>query len=132
MGIKKNIKDLPSFNKTESLFNTSDRTLDVKTKVTSMSKSFKNLNINSNINSLPLSISNFFLVPSNINLVNFNYLCNDSNYEMLEENYENIKNFKFIYYLFYQNLNFSSLNFLPVSSYTTVLDAFRADFDENN
>jgi hypothetical protein len=51
---------------------------------------------------------------------------------MLEENYENIKNFKFIYYLSYQNLNINSLNFLPASSYTTILDAFRADFDENN
>merc|ERR1712054_695672 len=46
--------------------------------------------------------------------------------------YENIKSFKHIYYNSRQHLVSKALNFLSPVSYSSVLDSFRADFDEND
>jgi hypothetical protein len=55
-----------------------------------------------------------------------------SSTDNLEESYENIKNLKLLNFLNFKNTTFSSLNTSLPFSYTTVLDSFRADFEENN
>jgi hypothetical protein len=52
--------------------------------------------------------------------------------ESFDDSYENIKNYKHVYHRLNQNLVNNSLNFLPPVSYSSVLDSFRADFDEND
>jgi hypothetical protein len=66
------------------------------------------------------------------NYLNFYYYNNDLNLESLEENYENIKNFKYIYIKNYKNLLLNSNNFLSPIPYSTILDSFRANSEENN
>jgi hypothetical protein len=79
----------------------------------------------SSIQSLDLSIN-----PFETNILNFNYYNNDLNLDSLDNNYESIKNFKYLYYFNDKNTYLNNINsFLPVS-YATVLDYFRADFDE--
>jgi hypothetical protein len=93
---------------------------------------YKFLNKDNNKNPLPLYSDDYFMNPLNTNFLNFYYYNNDSNYESLEDSYENLKNFKFLYLKNYQNLVINSNNsFLP-KPYTSVLDAFRADFDQND
>lgn len=76
--------------------------------------------------------TDFFSNPAHFNLLNFNYYNNDFLVENLEDSYENIKSFKHIYYNSRQHLVSKALNFLPPVSYSSVLDSFRADFNENN
>jgi hypothetical protein len=81
---------------------------------------------------MPIYSEDYYGDPSTINLLNFIYFNSDTSYELLEDNYENIKNFKHIYFDNYQNTLFNSLNFLTPVSYVLPLDSFRADYDENN
>jgi hypothetical protein len=93
---------------------------------------YKLLNNNIKNNLVPLYSEDFFINPLSTNFLNFYYYNNDSNYESLEDSYENLKNFKFLYLKNYQNLIVNSNNsFLP-RSYTSILDSFRADFDQND
>jgi hypothetical protein len=73
-----------------------------------------------------------FLNPSKTNLQNFNYFSNESSFDNLEDSYENIKNFEFLYFKLNRNVTLPSLNFIAPTSFSQVLDAFRPDFDENN
>jgi hypothetical protein len=82
--------------------------------------------------SLPVQGTDFFTNPHTINILNFNYYNNDANLDSLDNNYENIKNFKYLYSFNNKNAQVQSLpSFTPVS-YATVLDYFRADFDEHS
>jgi hypothetical protein len=68
-----------------------------------------------NFNNKPLITiftEDYFVNPTETNLLNFYYYNNDLNLESLEENYENIKNFKYIYIKNYKNLLLNSNNFL--------------------
>jgi hypothetical protein len=73
-----------------------------------------------------------FLNPSKTNLQNFNYFSNESSFDNLDDNYENIKNFELLHFKLNRNVIFPSLNFATPTSFSQVLDAFRPDFDENN
>lgn len=84
------------------------------------------------LNPLMVYTSDFFSNPKYSNLLNFNYYNNDSLLESIDDSYENIKNYKYIYHKLNQNLVNNSLSFLPPISYSSVLDSFRADFDEND
>jgi hypothetical protein len=84
------------------------------------------------LNPLMVYTSDFFTNPKYSNLLNFNYYNNDSLLESIDDSYENIKNYKYIYHKLNQNLVSTSLSFLPPVSYSSVLDSFRADFDEND
>jgi hypothetical protein len=66
------------------------------------------------------------------NLHFLNYYNNDSLFDTLENNYENSKHFKSLYFNNYQNVSINTLDFNIPVSYTAVLDSFRADFDENS
>jgi hypothetical protein len=81
---------------------------------------------------LSISTPNFFITPSNSSLLSFNFFNNDSSFELLEDNYENLKNIKLIYYLSHVGISFSNLIPSKPVAYTSILDSFRPDFDENN
>jgi hypothetical protein len=85
-----------------------------------------------NDNFLSIYTEDFFINPLNSNFINFYYYNNDLNYELLEDNYENLKNIKYFYLKNFQNLNIGSNNVFLPKSYTSVLDSFRPDFDEND
>merc|ERR1712070_190322 len=104
------------------------RILDPKLKISSLDKPFLSVSTNRNFYGLPVVINNPFLNISDLNLINLNYYNNDTCYEILDESYENIKNFKFLYSLSYQSFSLNSLNHFSPFSYTTVLDYFRADY----
>jgi hypothetical protein len=84
------------------------------------------------INPLALHTEDFFFNLSTINLLNFNNYNNEILFDGVEDSYENLKNLKYFYYNTYQNLLLNSQNSILPVSYTTVLDSFRADFDEND
>ena len=46
--------------------------------------------------------------------------------------FENLKNFQLLYTSSYQNASLKSYKYLLPTTYTTVLDAFRADYDDYN
>jgi hypothetical protein len=116
----------------QTIFNSKERLLELKNKMSFLYRPFLTGITNSTTSSLSITLVNFFNKPESVNSINFNYYANDINYETLEDNYENIKNFKYLYFLTYQNLNFNTSNFFTPFSYTTVLDSFRANYDENN
>jgi hypothetical protein len=64
--------------------------------------------------------------------MNLNVYNNESLFETAEDNYENLKNIKFLYAMNYQNPSLQSFKYVLPVSYTTVLDAFRANYDEYN
>jgi hypothetical protein len=86
----------------------------------------------SSSNLITVFTEDYFINPSSSNLLNFYYYNNDTNFESLDDNYENIKNFKYFYLKNYQNLTLNLNNYFLPKSYTTILDSFRADFDEND
>lgn len=87
---------------------------------------------NSKPNSLALQASDLFSNPLEVNVINFRSYNNESNLESLDNGYENIKNFKYLYHFNNKSTQFNSSSFFAPVSYTTVLDYFRADFDEHN
>lgn len=82
------------------------------------------------LNTLPIQELDYFLNPSGFNLINFSHYANDSGFESLENSYEGIKNFKYLYYLENKSTYLGNTNSFTPVAYTTVLDYFRADFDE--
>jgi hypothetical protein len=84
------------------------------------------------LNSLYLSGSDYFFNPSGSNLMSFIYYSNDANVESLDNNYENIKNLKHLYHSNNKSTYLSNTSSFKPFSYSTVLDYFRADFDENS
>jgi hypothetical protein len=84
----------------------------------------------SNKNNLPVFSPNLFLVPSSSNILNMSLYNNESLLEVPENSYEGAKNLKFLYLKNYQNVFFNSFKHASPMSYTTVLDAFQANYDE--
>jgi hypothetical protein len=73
-----------------------------------------------------------FLSPSIHNLLNFDYFSNESSFDTLDDNYENIKNIKLLYFKLNKSITLQALNYVTPISFSQVLDSFRPDFDENN
>jgi hypothetical protein len=82
--------------------------------------------------STPLHTEEFFYKPSFFNLLNFSLYNNESSLDTLDDNYENLKNFKNVYTGIYQNLYMNSFKYVSPMTYTAVLDAYRANYDEYN
>jgi hypothetical protein len=101
---------------------------DLKLKLKSISKPF----LKTNLDKLPFVIysEELSITPTNSNLINFNIYNNESLFETVEDSYENLKNFKYIYTLNSQNILLNSFKYIPPTTYTTILDAFRANYDE--
>jgi hypothetical protein len=75
---------------------------------------------------------NFFFKPNLVNLLNFTYFNNVTNFELAEDSYENFKAVRLPYFYSSKFLVNSINNFTPTTSYTTNLNLFRADFDESS
>ena len=133
VNIKKEYLEPVDFNKSQNSYNIVSRSSKDKFKYKSLYKSLSNMNVYANkINPLVFYTEDFFFNLSNINLLNFNNYNNEILFDGVEDSYENLKNLKYFYYNTYQNLLLNSQNSLLPVSYTTVLDSFRADFDEND
>jgi hypothetical protein len=99
-------------------------------KLKSISKPF----LKTSLDKLPFVIysEELSITPTNSNLINFNIYNNEGLFETIEDSYENLKNFKYIYTLNSQNILLNSFKYIPPTTYTTILDAFRANYDEYN
>jgi hypothetical protein len=123
------------YDKIQTLYNLNNRTQEgskFKFKAKIAYRSLSNKLQTLNLHSLPVTSEFYFLNPSRINLLNFNYFNNDTSLETAEESYENLKNLQFLYFSGSKNLILNSFNYVLPSSFTNVLDSFRPDFDENN
>jgi hypothetical protein len=81
---------------------------------------------------LPVYSEELFNKPSILNTKNFISFNNELNLDSLENNYELLKNIKLLYNTSYQNVNLNTTDFLPPIIYSSVINAFRADFDEGS
>jgi hypothetical protein len=99
-----------------------------KLKLKSVSKPFLKMSLTQ----LPFIIYSEELLtsPGSSNLLNFSIYNNEGLFETIEDSYENLKNFKYIYTLNSQNIFLNSFKYISPTTYTTVLDAFRANYDE--
>jgi hypothetical protein len=104
-----------------------------KVKFKSIYKPFLKTNVyNSVNNTLPLHSEDLFYNPSGFNMLNFNIYNNESLFDVSDDSYENLKNFKTLYSQDYQNISLKSYKYVLPTTYTTVLDSFRADYDDYN
>lgn len=131
LNILQNAQDHSYFKKQEELFNLSNRHKKFKSSILTK-PSFKDLTLNSTLNTLPLYSEDTILDPSLLNLSNFFNFSNETTVDSLEDSYENFKYINFIYHLNYQNLTqLNSSSAYPLS-YTHIIDNFRADYEDNS
>jgi heme/copper-type cytochrome/quinol oxidase subunit 2 len=133
MSLKKSALLSTYYDKIQVIYNTNLRTQENSKFKFKFKISYKSLVNNlTKFYSLPIYSEEIVSKPSNINLLNFNYFSNDALVDNLEDSYENIKNFKLLYFFNNKNTILPSTVYLTPTSFTKVLDAFRPDFDENN
>jgi hypothetical protein len=94
MLIKKNLSGGSSFDKIQDFYNNDARKVN-KTRF-KFRNAYKPVGLGVP-NSLMLYTTEYFTNPSFSNLLNFNYYNNDSLVENIDDSYENIKNYKYIY-----------------------------------
>jgi hypothetical protein len=99
-----------------------------KLKLKSVNKPFLKMSFDK----IPFSIYSEELLtsPVGVNLLNFSVYNNEGLFETVEDSYENLKNFKYIYALNSQNVLLNAFKYISPTTYTNVLDAFRANYDE--
>jgi len=133
MSLKKSTLLSTYYDKTQLIYNTNSRTHKDSEFKFRFKVSYRSLVKNlTKFYSIPVYSEETFNKPANINLLNFNYFNNDFSGDNFEDNYENIKNSKLLYFFNNKNALLPSTNYVFPSSFTRVLDAFRPDFDENN
>jgi hypothetical protein len=88
--------------------------------------------IKAGLNSVPFTIysEELLVTPNSLNLLNFNVYNNEGLFDTIDDNYENLKNFKHLYALNSQNILLNSFKYVAPTTYTTILDAFRANYDD--
>jgi hypothetical protein len=94
--------------------------------------SFKDLNIKSTLNSLPIFTEDSVMDPSLLNLANFFNFSNETTVDSFDDSYENLKYINFIYHLNYKNLTSVNASAAYPLSYTQIIDNFRADYEDNS
>jgi hypothetical protein len=82
--------------------------------------------------SLPLYSEDLFSNPTNSNMLNFNIYNNEMLFDSSDDSYENLKNFQILYSPNHQNVILQSYKYLLPTTYTNILDSFRADYDDHN
>jgi hypothetical protein len=92
----------------------------------------KTTSTNSYIASLPLYSEDLFSNPATSNMLNFNVYNNEVLFDTSDDSYENLKNFQTLYSPSHQNVILQSYKYVLPTTYTTVLDSFRADYDDYN
>ena len=120
-----NITKAPHTN--AEIYNTSEAN-NLKLKLKSAAKPF----LKTSFDKSPFTIysDDLLMAPANSNLLNFNIYNNEGLFETVEDSYENLKHLKYVYTLNSQNILFNSFKYISPTTYTTVLDAFRANYDE--
>jgi hypothetical protein len=128
-----------AFNKIQALYNTNTRLESKaiknsgKIKLKAIYKPFlKTGNYNLNNTSLPIYSEELSLDPASSNLMNFDVYNSEGLFDLIDDSYENLKGFKLLYDSNYQNTSLTSYKYLVPTTYTTVLDSFRADYDDYN
>jgi hypothetical protein len=74
--------------------------------------------------------SDFLMLPTNFTLINFNIYNTEGLLESFDECFENLKNTKYIYFVTHKNIFLNSLKYSMPQTYISVLDAFRANYEE--
>ena len=93
---------------------------------------FLNTNFYGNKNdNLVISEENPLLPYSSTKPLSWYFFVNVDAEKNIENSYESLKTIQNIYFNDSQTLNFSKLNYTSTLPYTTVLDSFRAGYDEN-
>jgi hypothetical protein len=127
-----NTKDNYYFNKQELLYTSQGNIQNKKILKGTNTNYFSNKNNSLNYNLLPIYIDDFFINTNCITNQNYKLFLNESNYDTLDDIFDNIKYLSYKYYINNKNiLNINNSYILPVS-YTSVLDNFRSDYEENN
>jgi hypothetical protein len=81
---------------------------------------------------LPIYTDENILNTNLLNINNYKLYLQDYNYDLIDDLLDNLKYITYIYYINNKSiLNIHNNNFNPVS-YTSVIDNFRSDFEENN
>jgi hypothetical protein len=136
LNIKKNFYESDYFNKHQSKYNIANRVdddLNYKFKNKISYRSFRNtVKYGTRLSNLNVFTNTLFMNPASTNLSNFLFYNNVGFIDNFDENYENLKNLKSLSFLNYKNVNFSITNSPLPLSYTTVLDSFRANFEESS
>jgi hypothetical protein len=105
---------------------TSDQSTKLKLKL--ITKPFSKISIDK----VPFAIysEEQLVSPASTNLLNFSLYNNEGLFETVEDSYENLKNLKHVYTLNSQNVALNSFKYISPTTYTNVLDSFRANYDE--
>jgi hypothetical protein len=87
--------------------------------------------VKSRMDTLPISADEFVPNTNLRPLKDFKLFSNEGSVDSLEDSYENLKAINYLHYMNYINvINFNTPGMQPIS-YATILNAFRADYDES-
>ena len=130
VNILQDVTTLPGLQKQETLFNEINRLS--QTKQNPLTKPFlRDLVHTTNLNSLPLFSEEAYSSTQLAPLTSFGMYDNESEFDNLDNSYDNIKFVNYIHHLNYLNtLNTYNLGVRPLS-YTQVLNSFRSNYEEN-
>jgi hypothetical protein len=130
LNILQNNKEYLLFKKQEELFNSSTRLKKFKNSQFAKPLEKSLFTDSSNINSLPI-YSEDSIIPSNlVSLNRFYILPLESSVELMDESFDSMKYMKYINFNKYKTLFSVSSNSTSPYSYTTILDPFRADYED--
>ena len=126
-----NIKDFTYFKKQEDSFNLSNRQYSYKSSILDQ-PFFKNINFLKNINSISLFNEDYVTNPTLLNLNKFGNFINETDFDNIDDSYNNSKQVNYTHNNYYLNNLSTHLNYVYPSSYTQVLNAFQSGLDETS
>jgi len=131
--ILRNTKDNLFFDKEESFFNNNKFFKNKKIKQGVVHNSFLYNNLSkTNLNTLPIFIEDSFLNLGLLNHKNTKPLSLEFSFDLLENLFDNFKYMHYIYGLNFKNTLNINNNLVNNISYTSVIDMFTSNFEENN
>jgi hypothetical protein len=130
LNILQSNKEYLAFKKQEELFNSTTRSKKFKNSQFSKPMSKSIFLDNSNVNSLPIYAEDAIMPSNLVSLNRFYSLPLESSVESMEESFDAIKYSKYLNFNKYKTLLSTSSNGTGTYAYTTVLDPFRADYED--